>query len=369
MGGKTYKSESGLYAARFVVAFTLMLGLLVGLIAGVGSSNVQAQEQRLPIDNVVAAIVETNLWEQPADSPVITKLPVNSRAIVIGGPFNGDWYWLDYNLVRGYVQGRDLVLVDDKYTPVPPQTATPTSTRVPPTARASNTPVPPTSTAVPTATPTPDTQVPTTAGVYTGLWIGEMESGGNVRTGPGLDQKVLKGWPAGRRLLLYQQVQDSKGAVWYRVSDPPEEPMYVHSSLVRKVMPVVYEGAKYKSKWININVTQQVVTAYVDGTPVKVTLTSTGKADNPTELGVWKIYLRVPKQDMEGGNKASGDYYHLKDVQWVQYFHTSGEGLHATYWHDNFGRPMSHGCINLSTPMAQWFYEFGHIGMIVYAHK
>lgn len=363
MIGKTYRGGSGLYRARLVIGLVLMAGLLVAGLASLGSARVEAQEAReqtLPLDSVVATIINTSLREQPADSPAITQMPVNSRAIIVGGPFNDGWYWLDYNMVRGYVQGRALVLVDDKYTPVPAQTATATSTKVPPS-----------STAVPTATatPTPDGQVPTTEGVYTGLWIGEMSSGGNVRTGPGLDQRVLKGWPAGRRVLLFQQARDSKGGIWYRVSDPPEEPMYVHSSLIRKVMPVVYEGAKYKGKWININITQQVVTAYQDGTPVKVTLTSTGKGDNPTELGVWKIYLRVPIQDMEGGNKASGDYYNLKDVPWVQYFHTSGEGLHGTYWHDNFGRPMSHGCINLSTPIAKWFYDFGHLGMIVYAHN
>lgn len=375
MVGHIHRGKSGLVGARFVIATALIVGLFIALMSGFGSTKAQAQTQAqaqarsFALGSVVAATVNTALRDQPADSPAIAQMPTNARAIVIGGVFNDGWYWLDYNGTQGYVQGKSLALVDDKYTPVPEQTATPTSTKVPPTPKVTSTPVPPTATTIPSATPTPDGSIPTTAGVYTGLWVGEMESAGNVRSGPGLDQKVIKGWWVGRRVILYQQVKDSKGATWYRVSDPPEDPMYVHSSLVRKVMPVAYEAAKFKGKWVNVNITQQVVTGYVDGTPVKVTLASTGKNDNKTDLGVWKVYWRLPKQDMGGGNKASGDYYKLKDVQWVQYFHTTGEALHGTFWHDNFGYPMSHGCVNLSTPIAQWFYEWGYVGLIVYTHN
>ena len=110
------------------------------------------------------------------------------------------------------------------------------------------------------------------------------------------------------------------------------------------------------------------MTAYAGGKPVLVTLASTGKGKNITNVGTWKIYWRLPKQTMEGGNLASGDYYKLKDVPYPQYFHASGEGLHGTFWHDNFGRPMSHGCVNLSTPIAGWFYNWANIGTVVYVH-
>lgn len=329
--------------------------LFVGIAATQGAGSAQAQEQRLALSSAAATIASAPLREQPAsDGAAITTMPVNARSIVLGGPFNADnWYWLDYNGTRGYTQGRFLVTVDERYTPVP--LTTPAAGR--------------TSTAGPEATATPDNTIPSTVGTYVGLWIGEMTTGGNVRVGPGLNQKIMKGWWAGRRVLLYQAVNDSKGDVWYRVSDPPEAPMYVHSSLVRKVMAVKYEGARYKGRWININISQQVVTAYEDGAPVKVTLTSTGTGKNLTELGVWKIYYRLPKQDMKGGSLASEDYYFLKDVPYPQYFHTSGEALHGTYWHDDFGRPHSHGCVNLSTPMSEWFYGWAKIGTIVYVHN
>lgn len=345
MGSK----ENRTHKARLWQVGVLAALLFAGVIATQGTSSVQAQEQRFALNSVAATTASIPLREQPAsDGPVITNLPVNARSIVMGGPFNDNWYWLEYNGTRGYTQGRFLVVVDDKYTPVP--VTTPGGTVVP-------------------ATATPDTSIPSSPGTYNDLWIGEMATGGNVRVGPGLDQRILKGWWAGRRLLLYQAVNDSKGDVWYRVSDPPEAPMYVHSSLVRKVALVKYEGARYKGRWININISQQVVTAYEDGVPVKVTLASTGTGKNLTELGVWKIYYRLPKQDMKGGSLASEDYYFLKDVPYPQYFHTSGEGLHGTYWHDDFGRPHSHGCVNLSTPMSEWFYGWAKIGTVVYVHN
>jgi uncharacterized protein YgiM (DUF1202 family) len=354
----------------------ILAALSASVLAIPATTGTQAQtrqqqnvERRFSLHSPVATIARTELRDQPAaDGTVLTILPINARATVIGGPFNDGWYWLEYNSRRGYAPGRYLVQVDENYTPVPEVTDTPTpeppqSTPTAPVAQPT-----PTSGANPTAVPTEDAGIPVT-GDYSGLWIGEMTTGGNVRTGPGLNYKVLKSWWAGRRVLLYEAVTTQGGDVWYRVSDPPETPMYVHSSLVRKVMAVKYEPARYRGKWININISQQVVTAYENGTPVKVTLTSTGTRKNPTELGVWKIYYRLPKQDMDGGSLAAGDYYNLKDVPWVQYFHMSGEALHGTYWHDNFGRPMSHGCVNLSTPMAQWFYNWARIGTIVYVHN
>jgi len=345
-----------------------IMALLLAAIIGWGVTGAQAQAQtRFPLSSPVATNAKTSLHDQPVENSSITKaLPANARGIVLGGPFNEGWYWLDFSGTKGYALGKSLVLVDDKYTPVPE--GTPPAIKTPlPASTGTSIPITSTITPVPpTATPTPDSVL----GNYAGLWLGEMSSSGNVRVAPGTENTRLKGWPAGRRVLLYQEVKDSKGDAWYRVSEPPEEPMYVHSSLIKKLEPVKFEGAKYKGRWINVNISQQITTAYEDGKPVKVTLCSTGKGkDNLTELGVWKIYWRLPKQDMSGGNLASGDFYDLKDVPYPQYFHTSGEGLHGTYWHDDFGRPHSHGCVNLSTPMSEWLYGWASIGTIVYVHN
>lgn len=208
----------------------------------------------------------------------------------------------------------------------------------------------------------------TAPGSYGGLWIGQMSGGGNVRSGPSIQSPRIKMWGAGRRVLLYEGLTDASGGLWYRVSEVPEQPMYVHSSLVRKIAPVKFEAGKFRGRWVNINLSQQVVTAYDGSTPLRVTLASTGTKKYPTEVGVWKIFYKLPKQDMDGGSKERGDYYYLKDVPYPQYFHKSGEGLHGTYWHDNFGTPMSHGCVNLSTPMAGWLYNWASVGTTVWSH-
>ena len=62
-------------------------------------------------------------------------------------------------------------------------------------------------------------------------------------------------------------------------------------------------------------------------------------------------------QDMRGGSRAAGTYYHLRDVQNVQYFHRS-YGFHGTFWHDNFGTPMSRGCINMTNEDARWLFDW-----------
>ncbi len=127
-----------------------IMALLVAAIIGWGVTGAQAQSQtRFPLSSPVATNAKTSLHDQPvADSSVTKALPANARGIVLGGPFNEGWYWLDFSGTKGYALGKALVLVDDKYTPVPEGT--------PP---AIKTPVAePTGTSVsipPTATPTP----------------------------------------------------------------------------------------------------------------------------------------------------------------------------------------------------------------------
>lgn len=390
MGSKDHIRFVGRGKTKIAMAIALFALLLASVAISVGAGKVSAQSAapHFTLNSVVATTTGLNLRDQPsASGKTVAVLPLNAQAIVAGGPFNDGWYWLNYKGTKGYANGVYLVVVDASYKPIPTATATSVSTSTP-VATSTATATPPTSTrvaaattatvatkprstavaATPAAAVTPDYTAPTAPGDYTGLWLGELIYGGNVRTGPGLDQPVLKSWGVGRRVLLYQAVTDSKGGVWYRVSEPPEGPMYVHSSLIRKIEPVKFQGARYKGKWVEVNLAQQITTAYVDGTPVKVTLASTGTAANPTTPGVWKIYWRLLSQEMKNGNLGSPDYYDLKNVPYVQYFQMSGEALHGTYWHDDFGRPRSHGCVNLSIPMAGWFYGWAGIGTIVYVH-
>jgi len=120
-------------------------------------------------------------------------------------------------------------------------------------------------------------------------------------------------------------------------------------------------GGGYSGRWIDVDLSAQRVTAYVGNTPVRTTLASTGLPRTPTPTGRFRIYVKY------GSAPMSGPGYYLPNVPYIMYFYR-GYSLHGTYWHSNFGHPMSHGCINLPTSEARWFYLWAPVGTLVNIH-
>lgn len=118
--------------------------------------------------------------------------------------------------------------------------------------------------------------------------------------------------------------------------------------------PVVAAGRS-----IVVDLSDQRIYAYEDGVLQRNVLVSTGLWGTPTVQGDFTIYIKHVSQTM------SGPGYYLPDVPYVMYFY-QGYGIHGTYWHNNFGTPMSHGCVNLPTPEAEWFFNFASIGTPVH---
>jgi hypothetical protein len=113
-------------------------------------------------------------------------------------------------------------------------------------------------------------------------------------------------------------------------------------------------------RWIDVSVRKQVLVAYEGTKPVYATLVSTGEAglEDPettksTVLGSFRIYNKHVTTTMS--SEVVGEEFELKDIPYVQYFE-GGYALHAAYWHDDFGTPHSHGCINLSPEDAKWLF-------------
>ncbi len=104
-----------------------------------------------------------------------------------------------------------------------------------------------------------------------------------------------------------------------------------------------------------VDLSDQTLYAYEGDTLVRSTLVSTGTALYPTVTGTFYIYLRYTSARMRGPG------YDLPNVPWVMYFYKS-YGLHGTYWHNNFGTPMSHGCVNMPTAEAEWAYNWSTYG-------
>lgn len=121
-------------------------------------------------------------------------------------------------------------------------------------------------------------------------------------------------------------------------------------------------SAVNETRWIDVDVSQQSLTAYEGSTPVRTTLVSTGLPATPTPVGQFRIWIKLRYDDMAGPG------YYISDVPYVMYFH-QGYGLHGVTWHGNFGHQMSHGCVNLPTEEAEWLFNWAEIGTLVNIHE
>ncbi|MGB4136859.1 MAG: L,D-transpeptidase family protein, partial [Microbacterium sp.] len=93
---------------------------------------------------------------------------------------------------------------------------------------------------------------------------------------------------------------------------------------------------------------------------------SSGMDATPTHQGEFRVYAHVEIQDMKGEN-ADGTPYVTEDVPWVTYFN-GDEAFHGTYWHENFGNQMSHGCVNMPIGAAEYLYNWAPTGLEVWVH-
>lgn len=114
-------------------------------------------------------------------------------------------------------------------------------------------------------------------------------------------------------------------------------------------------------RWIEVNLSTQTLIAWQGDVSVMYTNISSGLPGTPTVTGRFKIGTKYTAQRMIGPG------YNLPGVPWVMYFY-GGYALHGAYWHNNFGHPMSHGCVNLRVGEAQMLYNWASIGTEVYVH-
>jgi hypothetical protein len=121
-------------------------------------------------------------------------------------------------------------------------------------------------------------------------------------------------------------------------------------------------GVTPGERWLDVRLATQTLVAYQGSVPVFATLVSTGKGAEGTEpatpRGDFRVWVKLVTSDMDNLEAAEASrYYAMHDVPWVMFFER-GYGLHGTYWHGDFGRVRSHGCVNLSPADAAWLFEF-----------
>jgi hypothetical protein len=107
-------------------------------------------------------------------------------------------------------------------------------------------------------------------------------------------------------------------------------------------------------RWIDIDLDAQVLVAYEGTTPVYATLIASGAGKNATPTGVHRMWIKFAEKEMTGG-MSDTDAYSVATVPWTQ-FYAKDLALHTSYWHDRFGKPRSHGCINLAPRDARFLY-------------
>jgi LysM repeat protein len=114
-------------------------------------------------------------------------------------------------------------------------------------------------------------------------------------------------------------------------------------------------------RWIDVDLSSQRLTAYQGNTAVFSALISSGLPKTPTVTGRFKVYTKLRSTRMRGPG------YDLPGVPYTMYFY-KGYAIHGTYWHNNFGHPMSHGCVNMRTSDAGWLFNWASVGTPVVTH-
>jgi len=167
---------------------------------------------------------------------------------------------------------------------------------------------------------------------------------------------------------------------WYQIYDELDSnvPYYVPAIHMRifsqDEQMAISPDVPYEQKLIEVNLTSQMLFAYESGNLIFQTNISSGipyrgGGDIPfnTPTGKFSILDKVPAKHMgysyfgsqtTGNLLADADNYVLPGVPWTSFFTPQGHAFHGTYWHENFGAPMSHGCINMRSSDANWLFRW-----------
>jgi hypothetical protein len=177
----------------------------------------------------------------------------------------------------------------------------------------------------------------------------------------------------GREVYRYQEVQiysttEVDGVEWYMIGPDewiPEKRDW--QRIIGRVLPskTPPEGVD-NGRWIEVNLKDQTIAVYDQGQLAFATLIASGIEPFWTRPGLFQIYQKLDSTPMRGAFEADrSDAYYLEDVPWTMYY-DKARALHGAYWHNGFGTPRSHGCVNMSVGDARWLYDWASEGDWVY---
>lgn len=161
-------------------------------------------------------------------------------------------------------------------------------------------------------------------------------------------------------------VQDNLGDPWYRIQEDKWDLTFYapanHLRIIpRKELSPISPEVPPQDKRLEVRLRDQFVIAYEEGKPVFMARVASGAEFSNgrflTPLGRHQTYHKRPSRHMAAGDLASNGF-DLPGVPWICYITEKGVAFHGTYWHNDYGRPRSHGCINLTPSAAKWIYRW-----------
>jgi len=157
-------------------------------------------------------------------------------------------------------------------------------------------------------------------------------------------------------------IREEKG-IWYEIFDselhssfyvPYYEMRLVPDEELTLLSPAVPEALKY----VHVDLGTQLVTAFEGEQMVLSARCASGTKGTRTPVGEFRTYHKGPTIHMSNEGDAEANIYDLPGVPWVSFFTGTGIGFHGTYWHNDYGRPRSHGCVNLTMEAAKFIYRW-----------
>ena len=203
-----------------------------------------------------------------------------------------------------------------------------------------------------------------------GFWAEVIVPYSLARTQPG--GPVASADDGSQTVLYYASVYhvigveaDEAGYLWYKLKDdkPHALPIYGLARHLRRIteadLAPIHPGA---DKRIIVTLDKQRIDCYEADNLVYSTLTSSGGAGFETPRGEWWVVLKQPSRHMYSDPELEAfsdpNYFDLPGVPFNTFFTTMGNAIHGTYWHGDFGRPRSHGCLNVTPEAARWIYRW-----------
>lgn len=162
-----------------------------------------------------------------------------------------------------------------------------------------------------------------------------------------------------RRVIVSREDKN----VWYEIYDKEyKKSFYVPSYNLRLIpdeeLTPLSPQIPDEEKLIHVHLETQMVTAF-EGEKVALSARcASGQRGTDTPKGQWRTYHKGPSIHMTNFGDAVENIYNLPGVPWVSFFTGAGHAFHGTYWHNDYGRPRSNGCVNLPSSVSKWLYRW-----------